>query len=112
MPGCGVSHDTMKWMESIQNSAYLGPTENGNQNYNGIYELAKKEVTDKTGNTHNPLNVHPAHKYSQKANDQGPRAKRSPRENPNKRKSCSLYIQTDPLFWQHIREQASIFIHE
>ena len=40
-------------------------------------------------------------KYSAEANT---RRKRS-LPNPNKRKSCSLYIQTDPLFWRHIRDQ-------
>ena len=29
---------------------------------------------------------------------------RSTTANPNMKKSCSLYIQTDPLFWLHIKK--------
>ena len=45
----------------------------------------------------------PAYKYSQEGN----RRKRSinPKPNPSSKKSCSLYIQTDPLFWLHIQKQ-------
>ena len=32
------------------------------------------------------------------------RKKRSTTSNPNMKKSCSLYIQTDPLFWLHIKK--------
>ncbi len=44
----------------------------------------------------------PAYKYSEEGNVG--RSKRSI-PNPTSRKSCSLYIQTDPLFWIHIKEQ-------
>jgi len=104
LPGCGVSSDTKKWMESIQNSAYLNPT-----------KISRSKSANRTNTppapdaSHNQvLDLHPAHKYSKNANadnGQQPRVKRAARENPNKRKSCSLYIQTDPLFWRHIREQ-------
>ena len=49
----------------------------------------------------------PGFKYSAAANDEEgdvPRFRRA-LENPNKRRSCSLYIQTDPLFWRHVRDQ-------
>ena len=46
----------------------------------------------------------PQFKYTAEANDPKVRVKRA-LENPNKKKSCSLYIQTDPLFWAHVKEQ-------
>merc|ERR1719510_2061750 len=52
--------------------------------------------------TEDPLNVGPAYKYSAEGNS--PRRKRSTTANPNMKKSCSLYIQTDPLFWLHIKK--------
>lgn len=44
----------------------------------------------------------PAYKWSQEGNIK--RSKRS-LPNPSMKKSCSLYIQTDPLFWLHVKEQ-------
>lgn len=45
----------------------------------------------------------PEYKYSQQANSRLRRAAKKPP--PNNKKSCSLFIQTDPLLWNHIREQ-------
>lgn len=42
-------------------------------------------------------------KYSKEANEQHIRSKRATRRDEN-RNTCSLYIQTDPLIWRHIRE--------
>ena len=53
--------------------------------------------------TKDPLNVGPAYKYSAEGNSPR-RRKRSTTTNPNMKKSCSLYIQTDPLFWLHIKQ--------
>lgn len=50
-------------------------------------------------------------KYSKEANEQHTRSKRATRRDEN-RNTCSLYIQTDPLIWRHIREgfpEVSIF---
>ncbi len=48
-----------------------------------------------------PEDFSPSFKYSAEGNRRVKRAA----DNPNKSKSCSLYIQTDPLFWRHIRDQ-------
>jgi len=104
LPGCGVSYDTQRWMESIQNSASLNSSRisqspSADETYHPFVPEARHDEV---------VIVDPAHKYSKKANAANsplPRVKRAARENPNKRKSCSLYIQTDPLFWRHIREQ-------
>lgn len=45
----------------------------------------------------------PAYKYSAEGNAPHTRPKRS-LPNHSKKKSCSLYIQTDPLFWIHIEK--------
>lgn len=42
-------------------------------------------------------------KYSKEANEAYSRGKRAARSEENKN-TCSLYIQTDPLIWRHIRE--------
>ena len=43
-------------------------------------------------------------KYSREANkEEHARHKRATRRDENKN-TCSLYIQTDPLIWKHIRE--------
>ena len=93
-------------MESIQTSAYSNPPKNSeSQDANDTYSPPLSNTS------HNAVvGMDPAHKYSKQANvaeSLGPRVKRAAKENPNKRKSCSLYIQTDPLFWRHIREQVS-----
>lgn len=83
--GCGVTGSVKKYMETVQYSS-------------------------------NPWNVQqqdeerPAYKYTRQAADKhhhGPvRTKRAskPKEERN---TCSLFIQTDPLLWRHIKEQVN-----
>lgn len=47
-------------------------------------------------------NHHPHQKYSEEVNNRVKRATTSARY--QERNTCSLYIQTDPLIWRHIRE--------
>ena len=63
------------------------------------------QIVDKPENVliHDPT---PLYKYSAEANDPKVRRKRALANNSNK-KSCSLYIQTDPLFWEHIYKQVN-----
>jgi hypothetical protein len=89
----GGNDEIRKWMENIQNNA-----------------VPDEDVEESTGNGYAVAddNADPAYKYTAEANDErGARVRRDlrPMENPNKKKSCSLYIQTDPLFWRHIRDQ-------
>jgi hypothetical protein len=89
-------------MESIQNSAEEKLEEANNS------ETANELASDPLAY----VQTDPLYKYSAQANDRvagdsHKRVKRA-RENPNKKKSCSLYIQTDPLFWRHIRKQVNI----
>jgi disintegrin and metalloproteinase domain-containing protein 10 len=96
--GCGLTEDVSHWMDRIQNSVEdeeeieVVPLGNDTQkekthyvnNLNTIYE-----------------NDHPHVKYSKEANS---RTKRGAARNYQERNTCSLYIQTDPLIWRHIRE--------
>jgi hypothetical protein len=68
-------------------------------------ELPPKVVTQPTAQEDDDADLGPQYKYSLEANDPSrARVKRS-LPNPNTKKSCALYIQTDPLFWKHVREQ-------
>ena len=60
----------------------------------------QKEENEGTGNP--LLDPSSVYKHSQQA-QRVKRASRSP--TPNNRKSCSLFIQTDPLLWRHVYEQ-------
>lgn len=63
-------------------------------------------------NVQQPDEERPAYKYTRQAADKhhyGPvRTKRAtkPKEERN---TCSLFIQTDPLLWRHIKEQVQYF---
>lgn len=99
-PGCGVSDSVQKWMERVQTSSI--PEEE---------ELPSPQPLrdDEDDDDDRPFVVEdpdsPSFKYTSTANDPKVRVKRAPMENPSRQKSCSLYIQTDPLFWKHIWEQ-------
>jgi len=97
-PGCGISDSVQSWMDQIQHNGEPSTQTNANK------ENVAKEASDEEVLLHfsNEDQVGPAYKYSVEGNT---RRKRS-LENPNKnKKSCSLYIQTDPLFWVHIKDQ-------
>ncbi|XP_040583096.1 disintegrin and metalloproteinase domain-containing protein 10 isoform X2 [Lepeophtheirus salmonis] len=78
-----------RWMENIQNSA-----------------VDKDEFVQARPNSESVEKIimesDPRFKYTAEANT---RRKKRSIDNPNNKKSCSLYIQTDPLFWNHIKEQ-------
>ena len=91
-PGCGISDSVQSWMDQIQHngepSAILNVTEEYDDNEVPLHFSNEEQVG-------------PAYKYSEQGNI---RRKRS-LPNPSPKKSCSLYIQTDPLFWLHIKDQ-------
>jgi len=105
-PGCGVSDDVRDWMDHVQNSGEVTPpTPPTTVNLPNPPPTPSPQVqiVDKPENVvvHDPT---PLYKYSAEANDPKVRRKRALANNSNK-KSCSLYIQTDPLFWEHIYKQ-------
>lgn len=92
-PGCGVSDSVQSWMENIQRN---GEKQNDQEEEDNDEVVTLHVEDDDT--------IGPAYKYSAEGNSPHLRRKRS-MANPSSRKSCSLYIQTDPLFWLHIKEQ-------
>lgn len=108
--GCGVTDETLQWMERIQNSAKEDEAE----------EIQAEEEEDAFST---PPQMSPSAsifeenhaylKYTREANSEsrefdepGSREKRaiSWREESSKG-TCSLFIQTDPLLWRHIYSQ-------
>ena len=108
-PGCGISDSTRDWMESIQRNAE--PSEDtiiSPQQHKG--EKTEKEKLVEVQEPINPaLDPGPTFKYSAEANDESYGSKRVKRAAlpaiRNNKKTCHLYIQTDPLFWRHIYKQ-------
>ena len=99
-PGCGISDSVQSWMDEVRHSGEKT-------------ELPPPRVIDSPPSVpqveDDDEQLGPQYKYSMEANDPGrARVKRS-LPNPNSKKSCALYIQTDPLFWKHIREQVRLF---
>lgn len=117
--GCGVTDDITQWMDRIQNSAVdadLPPPIPvlKSKNFMKEKDKLKQKPNDKPKKL--PLiqpssppppapsfeHESPYDKYSREANEvPHSRTKRRIREDRN---TCSLYIQTDPLIWKHIRE--------
>ena len=95
-PGCGISDSVQSWMDGIRL--------NGEKT-----ELPAKVVTQPPPQVEvvvdDDANLGPEYKYSVEANDPSRSRMKRSLPNPNSKKSCALYIQTDPLFWKHVREQ-------
>lgn len=106
--GCGVNEETLQWMEEIQNGAAAAAEE--------VDEIHLMD--DGPRPNERPTTVFaddesdsPFFKYSKEANADNTagdgshrRGKRATRPREDNRNTCSLYIQTDPLIWRHIRE--------
>lgn len=98
-PGCGVSDSVQAWMDEVR--------------YSGEKTELPPQIITKPLNlpVDDDESLGPQYKYSEEANDPvKSRVKRSALPNPNSKKSCALYIQTDPLFWKHIKEQVRALI--
>lgn len=90
--GCGINDEVIQWMNKIQFSGEEDPP-------------ISPPVSEKLQSDKKYINTEDAfNKYSKEMNEQTKtRHKRSTRRDDNKN-TCSLYIQTDPLIWRHIRE--------
>jgi disintegrin and metalloproteinase domain-containing protein 10 len=99
--GCGLTEEVSQWMDRVQNS-------------NDDNEPTEVEIipidTPKNGTEKSPVYDHvkpididesPFQRYSKEANI---RSKRATAARYQERNTCTLYIQTDPLIWRHIRE--------
>lgn len=119
--GCGLTEDVSRWMDHVQNSAEYEEeievvplkkktNENGKNgteadNKNNIYKHVNNNriYNDNASNDDEDVeseSYHPHRKYSKEANSRTKRATARFQE----KNTCSLYIQTDPLIWRHIRE--------
>ncbi|XP_077288969.1 zinc-dependent metalloprotease kuz isoform X2 [Arctopsyche grandis] len=120
--GCGINDDVIQWMEKIQNSAVEDDTDkhrhssehrtphSANSIRDGIPKW-KQSLYDHPDSFHfesGYRDIHNRFKYSREANEghhySNGRQKRATRPKEDNRNTCSLYIQTDPLIWRHIRE--------
>ncbi|KAL5282018.1 ADAM10 family protein [Megaselia abdita] len=96
--GCGINDKVAQWMENIQNSAF-NQNEDPINNYDHLFKkqhesiLTSSKFSNKYSREANVLENIRSHK----------RLKRTATREDNKN-TCSLYIQTDPLIWRHIRE--------
>lgn len=91
--GCGITDQISEWMADIQNSAIEDDI-----------DLKVREKNERINKAKEQPNVEEAFsKYSREANEAHSRRKRGTRRDEN-RNTCSLYIQTDPLIWKHIRK--------
>lgn len=96
--GCGINDKVAHWMENIQNSAF-NQNEDPIENYDHLFKTHQDSILP---------NLKFSNKYSREANSienilSHKRLKRTATREDNKN-TCSLYIQTDPLIWRHIRE--------
>lgn len=123
--GCGINEDISQWMESVQNSAETTPPSPKPSVAPAPAPRAAPLKSPQTmpGELHEFR--HPHEKYSEAANRRTAedellddsadwhataheRVRRAPPPTPRNKEenknTCSLYIQTDPLIWRHIRE--------
>lgn len=109
--GCGINNEITRWMDKIQYSGVdetvpktviIKPKKHKNPKEE---DLANIKYAEKTAERIKQKMNHedPFIKYSKEANEERFRHKRATRRDENKN-TCSLYIQTDPLIWRHIRE--------
>ena len=98
-PGCGISDSVQSWMDEIRYSGEK--TELPPPPPPAAIPPSTAQPQD------DDADLGPQYKYSLEANDPSRSRVKRALPNPNSKKSCALYIQTDPLFWKHIREQVT-----
>lgn len=98
--GCGLTGDVSHWMDHVQNG--------GEEEEEVQLKPVMSATVEKVKNQHQHVNNRiydddsPHKKYTEEINKRSKRAASPPRY--QERNTCSLYIQTDPLIWRHIRE--------
>lgn len=122
--GCGINEEVKSWMDQIQNSAVEEDAEeeggdnerlrdNKKEGQGANRSSSEESAREELGEF--PM---PYQKYSKEANaarsakeseqmwhrETHERVRRAARPREDNKNTCSLYIQTDPLIWRHIRE--------
>ena len=111
-----MTDDVMQWMERIQNSAQPDPPSPKEEPKEELKEREVKVKSKKLKNRNRENLVDdiwlesPYDKYTRKFNEYTARYKRAAPPKENKRNTCSLFIQTDPLIWRHIAETVSALV--
>ncbi|XP_032512584.2 disintegrin and metalloproteinase domain-containing protein 10 [Danaus plexippus] len=99
--GCGVTDEVVQWMERIQNSGVDDePTTTPMHSPAPSQPHPNSLRDDTTSSRHWDFNHY--NKYSRAANTNEHTRTRRAAEGKAKN-TCSLYIQTDPLIWRHVR---------
>eukprot|EP00090_Calanus_glacialis_P005009 TRINITY_DN13825_c0_g1_i1.p1 TRINITY_DN13825_c0_g1~~TRINITY_DN13825_c0_g1_i1.p1 ORF type:complete len:904 (+),score=186.49 TRINITY_DN13825_c0_g1_i1:90-2801(+) len=93
-PGCGANKEIQTWMSDLQMSNVDAPAPPSEPKPSPLVSDPAPSLSDPR------FDPNPEYKYTHEAN----RFKRAIKP-PNNRKSCSLFIQTDPLLWRHVKEQ-------
>lgn len=117
MGGCGINEEISQWMDGIQNAAVDEETP---QPPNLKRRNSSTFQTKPQNSIFNQEFLKPHEKYSRDANwreqssnsvndddwhaQSHERVRRATRPKEENKNTCSLYIQTDPLIWRHIRE--------
>ena len=104
--GCGVTDEVAQWMNNVQSSAVEGDDDGGDGELPPSPQDEKPAFPNAKEYNAYPKSSQdePHRKYTKEMNSGGhDRQKRATRRDENKN-TCSLYIQTDPLIWKHIRE--------
>lgn len=109
--GCGITDEVVQWMERIQNSGVddeqtsPAPGSTPTTATHGHHAPPSQPPHPNSLRDNEPRywDMHHYNKYSRAANTgEHTRSRRAaPDEKGN---TCSLYIQTDPLIWRHVRE--------
>lgn len=112
--GCGITDEVVQWMERIQNSgvdeesASSPPPAALTTPTHAYHPLASSPPHPNSlrDDSLRYWDFHHHNKYSRAANTgEHTRSRRAtPNLLPAQRNTCSLYIQTDPLIWRHVRE--------
>jgi len=105
--GCAVDSGVKDWMENVQNSGEpdaSGPSEPLSEQPIHDDSLQKEQSVQAKNPPikQSPVDPSPQFKWTERANRVKRRALTKP---PTNKKSCSLFIQTDPLLWKHIWKQ-------
>lgn len=118
--GCGINDEISQWMDSIQNAAVDEEIpQPPKAKHRNISSFETKPENVQQNSIFNQEFLLPHEKYSRAANwraqsntvndddwhaQSHERVRRATRPKEENKNTCSLYIQTDPLIWRHIRE--------
>lgn len=104
--GCGLTDEISHWMDDIRNNGDEyeppNPVKTNENQKNDSQKLPKKPSYERATSNIIDVDESPYRRYSEEANVRSKRAATAARY--QERNTCTLYIQTDPLIWRHIRE--------